>query len=368
MDRKQIRNLLYRYRHGLSNESERRVVESWYSEIESREIHELSDSDISESENRMRERIVQHITLSRRSKTKIYRMIAFGASVAASILLFFLWPNSSPETAPVIFAGKESAFLDLGNGKRMDLSQMSIGQELEDSGVHIHKTRAGEIYYELTNKSGIAKQNILTVPKGASFTVVLPDGSKVWLNADSELSYPSTFSDNQRDVQLKGEAFFDISHDKRRPFTVNTLRAMIQVLGTKFNVQAYPNELFWNATVEDGRVNVFNDTKSVILNKGDQATINLKGLIERTPSSTANSSWRDGNFHFSGTDINTIARQVERWYNIPVEVDPRLKKLEFYGIIPRQESANQLFEILQETHTIKTTITKDKIVIQPTAN
>ncbi|QIH35946.1 FecR family protein [Sphingobacterium sp. DR205] len=371
MRKQEIEAILWRFYNHLSNRQEKKSVESWYEYVEQLGEDTFNEDEINKVGERLRNSLFYYVDCNRPPKNKQILYLISSVFALAASLLIFLWFSLKDNKIPIVKAGSDKAMLIIGSEQPVDIGKLEVGKILQSGHVRIFKSKEGEIVYQ-TNASEEPRDNninILKVPRGGQFKVNLPDGSTVCLNSDSELRYPSNFSQIDRQLELKGEAFFDVKHDSNKPFLVKTSRADIRVLGTKFNVMAYANESNWKTTVSEGKVRISNMRGKIILHKNEQAVIDSHGGISYSIVEDTNAfAWKDGSFHFQGTKIGDIARQVERWYDIEVEVDPRIKDQEFFGIILRQETANQLFEVLEATNTISVIITKEKIKIYPKTN
>src|SRR5690606_6981244 len=178
------------------------------------------------------------------------------------------------EVEQMIPPGRSIAQLKLHDGSTVDLDRLSAGESTSRAGVRITKTADGQITCNYTTVSGrkpVANYNTIATPIGGEYRVVLPDGSLVWLNANSSLAFPSEFTERTRNVRLTGEAYFEIVHDVGRPFIVNTRQQTIHVLGTKFNVQAYQDELAMKTTLLEGAVQVRTAHQQQVLKVGEEA-------------------------------------------------------------------------------------------------
>jgi ferric-dicitrate binding protein FerR (iron transport regulator) len=229
----------------------------------------------------------------------------------------------------------------------------------------IIKTDSGRLAYNGTNeKPTEITYNTLSTPKGGQYQLILPDGSKVWLNAASSIRYPTAFVGNSRIVEITGEAYFEVMHNSKVPFEVKTRSQVIEDIGTSFNVNAYTDEAAIRTTLLEGAVKVDN----VVLKPGEQAEADngtqkitvIKGVdIQRAVA------WKNGIFSFKDADLKTVMRQLARWYNVDVEYEGAVPGGSFGGDIGRGLTLSQVLEGLAETR-VKYKITEgNKIIIQP---
>src|SRR5690606_21510198 len=186
----------------------------------------------------------------------------------------------------------------------------------------IRKGKNGEIVYEegeARGKPDGTVYNMLKVPNGGEYSLTLSDGSKVWLNAASQLRYPVSFTGKTRDVELSGEAYFEIARNKQKPFRVHFNKATVEVLGTHFNVNAYGNDDVHAVTLLEGSVKVLKDGHSVLIRPGQEAVlagteqVKVKQVVAEDAI-----AWKNGYFVFAGEDIRSIMKKLSRWYDFTV--------------------------------------------------
>ncbi len=287
----------------------------------------------------------------------LYRGVA-AVLIASLAIVGYLYRNNDVATTTTIqqvrldtvAPGGNNAILTLANGKRIVLNDASNGTLATDSGFSIRKEKDGLLVFNSANSPQTAEKqyNSIETPKGGIYQVVLPDGSKVWLNSASSITFPTHFDGNERKVSIKGEAYFDVAHNKKAPFKVLTEGQEIQVLGTKFNVNAYTDEPSTKTTLIEGSVKVNVSGKSLLLSPGYQS-IKDGGrplYVQRADIGSA-IAWKEGFFQFDRVDIQTLMRQLSRWYDIEIEYKGEIPKDEFVGKIKRSENINTILEILR---------------------
>lgn len=265
---------------------------------------------------------------------------------------------------PDVPPGEDKAKLTLADGKVIFLQDIKDGIVREVNGIKITK-QDGQIIYQIA-QNNLNNQEIsfnqITTPKGGQFQVVLPDGSKVWLNSASSLYFPSTFSGSKRRVELTGEGYFEIAENKALPFKVQTNRTTVEVLGTHFNIMAYENENSINTTLLEGSVKVSNGTETKVMVPGQQARINQN--IELTAVDVEEVvAWKNGLFQFNNADLPTIMRQLERWYNVDFVNARQLPEKHFTGIISRKTNISQVLKMLELSGGIQFKIEGRRITI-----
>jgi len=302
-----------------------------------------------------------------------WKWIAAAASVLVAIaggyLIFHRPAKPAPEVSqpvaqvPVIHPGKDRAHLQLANGSIIELDSVRDGSIASQGSSEIVKN-GSTISYSSSKAPVLADAfNILQTPRAGQYSMVLPDGTKVWLNNSSGLKYPVAFSGNQRRVELlNGEAFFEVAPSVREPFTVVLPGGNnIEVLGTSFNVSCYSDEPNQKTTLVEGRVRVTAGGGHLILAPGQQAEEMEGHLAVRRPDVYSVTAWRRGFFNFSDADMRMVMRQIARWYDVDVmfEGEPSIEKLE--GSISRNQNLAETLASLEALH-IHTTV-KDRTVV-----
>lgn len=210
-------------------------------------------------------------------------------------------------------------------------------------------------------------QYTLITPRGGQYSLVLADGTKVWLNADSKLVYPSIFNRISRDVYLTGEAYFDVKTDAAHPFIVHTEEQNIKVLGTEFNIKAYPDDKESITTLVNGKVQVNSFGKQILLKEGQQATSGNDGQFSLQPDADVKQAiaWKEGYFRFDNTDIHDIMKQLSRWYNVKVDYEKGSVPHEFVAVINRNNNISQILEMLEGTGEIQFSIDGNVVTVMP---
>lgn len=206
----------------------------------------------------------------------------------------------------------------------------------------------------------------LVVPKGLVQEVILADGTKVWINADSELKYPKKFKGNRRQVYLKGEAYFSVTKNKEKPFIVKSNFMDIKVLGTEFNLSCYDNSNRVEATLFEGKIAYSTKDSKGILEPGTQVVYNKTNNKTEVRSVDVSKyiSWKDGIYIFDGIKIEDLANKISRWYNIEVEFKSNeAKTMEFSGAMEKNRPVDFIIELLEETNSVKCEIKEGVLYI-----
>ena len=283
--------------------------------------------------------------------------IAAAAGVVAAVLGTWLWlasPERPAEQKPLAVAGKDvppgkdGAILTLADGKQIVLDTVKDGSILQVNGIRV-EVKNGQLMYPPQNNGAIAWHTMST-PKGRQFQLQLPDGSQVWLNAASSIRYPSKFEGNERKVEIDGEAYLEIAKDRNKPFIVATPRQQVEVTGTRFNINAYSDELIERTTLLEGAVKVTdnNSSSTSMLRPGQQALINGNSVAVKDTDVDEAVAWKNGLFHFVNADIPTVMRQLQRWYDIEVSYEGAIPMREFQGKMQRDLNLSELINLLEK--------------------
>ena len=320
-----------------------------------------------------------------RHKIRVPQKIWFRAAAAIFIgflalsTYFILKPKPHTETAknqyqknPDIAPGTNKATLTLGNGTTMILDSQAIGTLAKQGNTKISKTDSGRLAYIVDNNGpsnnkpseksiAVSEYNTLTTPRGGQYQLILPDGTKVWLNAASSITYPTAFTGNQRLVKVTGEAYFEVVHNAKMPFVVKAGNESVTDIGTHFNINAYNDEEITKTTLLEGSVLISYNNKKQILIPGEQAQIkgNEISVIKNADLKKV-MAWKDGLFHFDGDDLPTVMRSISRWYDVDVVYDFKPTD-HFTGVISRNVNASEVFKMLELTGVVHFKI-KDKTV------
>lgn len=265
--------------------------------------------------------------------------------------------------------GGERAILKLYNGKTVVLdSTMKSSLIAHEANVRIEMDSNHLLRYSSHDSIEMAnanKNNELIIPKGGEYQVVLADGTKVWLNSASRLIYPQSFMGKERRVVLFGEAFFDVAHDTERPFVVETSRMSVKVLGTRFNVNDYDDNEEVSTTLVNGSVEIVSgDQQAFRLVPGEQAYGKENELEKREVNVRLYTSWIDGKFLFNNTELEEIAKQISRWYDVDIFFSSEsVKKVRFTGAIVKFKPLEDLVRMIESTSQVRFSVKGKTIVI-----
>lgn len=294
-----------------------------------------------------------------RSRKPIWKYAAAAAVIlVGSFTLYSSLQNMLEKKAPLayhndVLPGGDRATLTLADGSQIALDSGKAGRLATQGGISIEKDANGQIIYLAKGNGGDEAQkiNTLSTPAGGKFSVVLSDGSKVWLNASSSIKFPAAFSGDSRRVEIKGEAYFEIEKDSARPFYVNNGSSEIKVLGTHFNVMAYPDEYRSELTLLEGAVQFTKNGHAELLKPGRQILYTESN--NQTKQIDANieevMAWKNDLFVFNNTNIDEVMKQLVRWYNVKVKYEGDKPDISFTGVIPRNANVSKILKALELT-------------------
>ncbi|WP_222538136.1 FecR family protein [Pedobacter polysacchareus] len=286
--------------------------------------------------------------------TKVQQKAAVGAPLASRIT-----------------AGGHKAVLTLSDGSEVTLNDTGTLDPIKDGLATISNNNEGILVYHPVARASAGQaenpMNTISIPRGGQYQVVLPDGTKVWLNAASSLSFPTDFSGLERRVQLKGEAYFEVAKNTKMPFKVEVKGMSVKVLGTHFNVMAYDDEQQINTTLLEGSVEVASSKKVQILKPGEQATLKKSdGTMNVNAVNTAEFlAWKNGSFMFTDENIETIMRKIARWYDVEVIYKGNLSDKVFAGSISKEEDISEVLKMLELTGTIHFKVEGRRVIVMP---
>ncbi|GAO41136.1 FecR family protein [Flavihumibacter petaseus] len=260
------------------------------------------------------------------------------------------------------------ATINLANGQQIGLDSAGKGTLTAIGNVQVIKLDDGRIVYQ--GETDKPMFNTLVNPRGSRVVdITLADGSRVWLNAGSSITYPVAFIGKERNVTMDGEAYFEVAHDAARPFRVAKGEAQVQVLGTRFNVNAYDDEPVMSVTLLEGSVAVKpleKGDRKYLLKPGQQSQIGKNGEVNLQfhPDLEETMAWKHDKFIFTGNSIQAVMRQLEKWYDVKVEYKGPVSGEEFVGVISRKANVSEILSMLGETHTVSFEIEGKKIVVK----
>jgi hypothetical protein len=376
LNRQTINNLIRKYRDNTATELEKETLTKWYRNVANQDAEFPDDEESVEEE--MLFRINEKINPLKRRRY-FYRSWSVAASIifVLSFCTYFLIEKAVDSKKNglvhnvIIVPGSNKAILTLANGEKISLTEAQKGKLIKQRGVLISKTVDGQLVYtpaqdskDAANATAAVQYNSMETPRGGQYQLLLPDGTKVWLNASSLIKYPVDFNTgNERKIELSGEAYFEVAHNKNRPFRVVTNRQVVEVLGTHFNVNAYNDEPNTKTTLLEGSVKITGDKESAMLKPGQQANLTDGFKVSDVDTEEA-VAWKNGYFRFDDEKLETVMRKVSRWYNVDVEYkDNDVKNYLFAAVTTRFANISTLLKIMEQTGDANFSIVGAKIII-----
>lgn len=402
-------DLLKRFRSGECTDVEKQLVEAWYAELINTGELEWEEGERESIQATSENWLLQNMNDDELTYAPVRRMRtatkAWWAAAAILVLMtgaaYYLY-NKQQATVVAkkedtlkndVAPGSNKAVLTLANGTTIDLDDASNGVVAQEGNSKVLKPEDGQLLYEQEDNSeqGPLSYNTLATPRSGQYQLILPDGSKVWLNSESSIHYPIAFAENERRVQITGEAYFEVAKLKsgsgeRVPFIVEKGNMQVEVLGTHFNVNAYNDESAIKTTLLEGKVRVVkretaNDKSrqvgtgsekpneiSVVLKPGEQAVLSRAHsplTINHSPDVDNVVAWKNGLFHFESADIKTVMRQLARWYDVEVVYEgTTVKNDPLFVEVSRNTRLSDVLKVLEESGSAKFTIQGKKIVVK----
>ncbi len=246
-----------------------------------------------------------------------------------------------------ILPGRNKAVLTLGNGAKVVLDNASNGVVAKEGSVNLIK-QGGELSYLSFSKPATSvSYNTVSTPNGGMYKLVLSDGTKVWLGAASSLKYPASFAGSERKVELTGEAYFEVFHNSKMPFSVVANKVTVEDIGTHFNINAYPEESAIKTTLVEGAVKVSSGNLAELLVPGKMASFHNDAFTLTDADVEQDLAWKNGYFIFNKTGVEAMMRQLSRWYDVTVSYEGKVTDNVFVGQIKREETLVGALKILE---------------------
>ncbi|NEU07979.1 DUF4974 domain-containing protein [Flavihumibacter sp. R14] len=363
MEKKEVKDLLTRYRSGKITEEERALLESWYLQHQETDGNEYLVSERIEDASDIWARL--RVDEPKMERISLWSRVAAAALVLAVLsfgLYFCLKEQDRPESEyiakPVkeeILPGGNNAILTLADGRKISLTEAKNGELVRESGIVVTKASDGQLVYTVSASSSSTSElkfNTIETPKGGQYQVLLPDGSNVWLNAASSLKYPAAFAKTERRVELQGEAYFEVASDKSKPFLVSTAGQTVEVLGTHFNVSSYADEQSTKTTLLKGSVRVTASGIQKVIQPGQQSVLAENSLQVKAADIEETMAWKNGYFRFNDAKIDDVVLKLSRWYDVDFRFDGEKSAERFNGVISRSKNLSQVLKMLEKTKAI----------------
>lgn len=365
-------SLLKKYLSGSCTAIEKEQVNQWFDSMDRvpEYIAGLSEEQRMLMESRVFERILHNIEAKGQQnvmsfpKKSIYswRVLVAAASLFLFLSIVVVWMKYplSLSTNKILNSaqsvnikpGGNKAVLILGDGSSLVLAETNLGTVADQQNVSVVKIAEGELSYKkITGKnSSEVTYNTIATPVGGKYSVILPDGTKAWLNSKSSLRFPTSFTGAERRVQMTGEVYFEVTKNQKQPFKVLSGRTEISVLGTHFDVMAYEDEAEQKTTLLEGSIHLSSGKFAKLLKPGQQASVAVSGIqVNDNIDLEGVMAWRNNLFIFKDMEIKEIARQISRWYDIQVVFKGTPSKILYTGTISKDAELSEILSMLQFT-------------------
>jgi len=377
-----IAELIHKVRWGIIGEEERFELEQWLAENEShRLVYErlLGRQDTEETwqtyQSVAAEKVWEEIKRWRQQRRwlQFWRWSVAAAAMVVLTVGGILWTGpKTPVNLPVtqkssldsIRSGERKAILQLADGQQILLQDKEIHLNME--GVNIRQENNG-LKYTMDSLPALEKKNVLTTPRGGEFNVTLSDGTRVWLNAGSQLIFPEVFVKKVRLVELSGEAYFEVAENTQKPFVVKTGEVDIKVLGTHFNVKAFPEEGRTITTLAEGAVELQAGKWQVTLEPNQQGeySTGTEGFKVQQVDAADAVAWKNGKFVFRRERLENIMETVARWYNVEVTYQSQqVKDILFSGKMDRYGNVRELLNMIEKTEKVKFELNEQGLMVR----
>lgn len=364
----EFNELFKKYEAGVLSEDEKRLLEKWYNQYAAENESQAGHLEL---EERLKS-IAGKIPI--RYGTAKIRRISYRIAAAAAILIFlsagaaWFYYRNTVERQLVqndIAPGGNKAVLTFADGRMIDLSENQSGIIVSNDNIS-YQDGSALVAVSDEEKRGKAALLKLTTPQGGTYQITLSDGTKVWLNAASTLKYPSQFIGQTREVEIIGEAYFEVMPNRSQPFKVNSKGQEIEVTGTVFNVQAYADEPEIKTTLVEGSILIVNQASKTVrkLQPGEQSTV-LNGNTRVAQVDVSEyTAWKDGLFRYNNQSLEAIMRNISRWYRVDVVYeDESLKNERFVGMVSRYSNISGTLAVLEEVGGVHFTVEGNMVTV-----
>ncbi|MGE8293891.1 MAG: FecR family protein [Sphingobacterium sp.] len=380
----QILDILAKYEAGTITEKELQTLENWYASFEANPdlIESLSPEERAVRKKQLQEKIFDQLgpeTSSAAEMPKkrfplnpgnsLWRVAAaFVLLCAASFYIFKKQSDKLPintaEQSSTINPGTDQATLTLGNGKKILLDDSKNGELSAEGNIHINKLKPGNLVYTASQQVSKVHSNTLSTPRGGRYQLTLADGTQVWLNAQSSITYPSAFRGSSREVTITGEVYFEVAHNAAMPFRVKSENQLIEVLGTHFNVNTYNVKSMAKTTLLSGSIALTNTHQRIILKPGEQGIVSAHSMSVKNVDPAEVIAWKEGYFDFTDADIGSVIDELGRWYNVDIHYHGTATKETFTGRIPRSWPFEKVLNLLKTFKSIQVEMQGRRLIVE----
>lgn len=376
-------SLISKYLDNKATPEEIAFIEQYYEYFDRNEnlTDTLTEAEANEAEQRMLENLKTEISGNNR---KTFPLRSAWTGWAAAVIVAFIiggiiyaqlnrQPGQSVAQVTAkppalhghdIAPGTNKAMIRLEDGSSVFLDDAVTGIIAKQGNTQVLRLSSGEVVYKSGNNDDEVHINTMTTPRGGRYQLTLADGTKVWMNSASSISYPTSFVEKERKVKVSGEVYFEVAKNPQQPFyVIIDNETEIKVLGTHFNVNTYADNGSVNTTLLEGTVSISNNHKEQILKPGQQAEIKNNAIYLKNNVDTAQvMAWKNGYFSFNSTDLKMVMKLLARWYDIDVEYEGQMPEMKFWGGISMHSTLSQVLQVLEESK-IRFRIEDKKIVV-----
>lgn len=377
MELSKARELIQKYKDGTLTPAEKIILESWYLDLAKSESAPIDARALESHLDEVWNALPVNNNAEIKPEKAVYKFWRFTAAASVTLLLgvgtyFFYAGKDAPPVAETayptdVLPGESKAVLTLADGAEIVLDSIVNGQLAREGNTNIVKTTPGEIVYtasaEKTGRDNASGYNTITTPKAGQFQVRLPDGTKMWLNAQSSVRFPTAFTGSERLVEITGEVYFEVAKmaigQRKVPFKVLAGKQLLEVLGTRFNINSYQDEGKIKTTLLEGSIKVResdNADGGVLLRPGQQAELaaagkanagSQRGFDVKMVNAGAVVAWKEGFFRFDNVGLPELMRQLARWYDMDVVYRAPVDDHAFVGQIERSAPLSKVLKILE---------------------
>lgn len=391
-----ISSLILKYLRKELTDAERRELSNWLNasphnrnllrkvfdeKVRTQDLNMAGEFDAEEGFNKLLNKI--HHSDAAKSP-KIITLKPYHIRIAAACLLVALTigglmlggvikisKTSQPLTAKISRPKPSNIELTLADGRKINLEKQGTGVITQQGASVVTKKDSALLTYQTrqqpVNADESLSMNTLSIPRGKLYQLILPDGSKVWLNAQTKLQFPSNFKNDERVVELTGEAYFEVAHFSNWPFRVKSAGQTVEVLGTKFNITGYPEDGQTTTTLASGSVKVYNDNATQMLKPGQMALLTKgnSGFALSTADVDETLAWKDGILVFKDANTDDLMRAIGRAFDVDFEIDDKVKAQHFGGSYPIKNGLANLLRNLEQTNVVHFKINGRRVNVMP---
>ncbi|PWS28598.1 hypothetical protein DHW03_01740 [Pedobacter yonginense] len=369
MTKTEYRSLYEKYLNGNCTAEELEALQNYTDDFTLAEPEEISPEKAEQLYSKLRLAIQDQEQIKTRP---LYWKLSIAASLILILFVGLMYAFHDTKQAPApslskavktIVPGSNKAVLTLGDGRTIILNNAGTGEIATENGTQVRKDADGLLSYQVGETvSEALVYNTVSIPRGGQYSLILPDGSKVWLNAETKLRFPNRFVGDKREVELDGEGYFEIAKNKQKPFFVKANGVSVKVLGTHFNVMAYKDEPLVRTTLVEGSVMLTAAGQSVYLIPGQQGLFSKNGLRVSNADIEGDLAWKNGYFVFNEESLATIMHKISRWYNVDIEMLTN-NKLTYTGSVSKFKNIDEVLKVLSLTGTVKFKIEERRVIV-----